>query len=257
MPLAQLQGDFQQYLLRGAAAISGQVRGSAKVPAATRLAIYGDAYRSRLAEALGNNYPVLAQLLGPADFAPLAAAYVREHDSAFFSIRYYGAELPQFLSRHENYLTAPVLAELAHWEWAMGRTFDAADAPVLDHAALAQLPPQRWGQLRLTFHPSLERLALLWNVPQLWQALNAQQERPELTLAAQPQQWLLWRHGLDTFYRSLSDSEATALDAARNHWSFGELCELLCEALGAEAAPTEAATLLRGWVESGLISAAD
>jgi hypothetical protein len=75
-------------------------------------------------------------------------------------------------------------------------------------------------------------------------------------LAAQGVEWLVWRRELSTYYRSLSASEAQALDAARRGWPFGELCELLCDAVGESAAALEAATLLRGWVDSGLISAA-
>ena len=88
--LAQVQGDFQEYLLRGDRAIEAHVVGTARVPVATRLAIYGDGYGSRLAEALASNFPALAQLLGEADFQALAASYVRAHDSPYFSIRYYG-----------------------------------------------------------------------------------------------------------------------------------------------------------------------
>jgi hypothetical protein len=46
------------------------------------------------------------------------------------------------------------------------------------------------------------------------------------------------------------------LDAARSGWPFGELCELLCDELGDEQAPLQAATLLRGWIASGLIVSA-
>ena len=88
--LARVQGDFQDYLLRGSERVEAHVLGSARVPVATRLGIYAGAYGSRLAEALAANYPALAKLLGEADFQALAAAYVRTHDSPFFSIRYYG-----------------------------------------------------------------------------------------------------------------------------------------------------------------------
>jgi hypothetical protein len=254
-PLAQLQGEFQDFLLRGTS-VERRVRGSARVPAATRLAIYGNAYRSRLADALAANFPGLAALLGEADFATLAHDYVRTHDSPFFNIRYYGDALADFLARHEHYVAAPVLAELARWEWAMMGAFDAADAHPLTHEALAAHPPAHWAQLRLTFHPSLARLALLWNVPQLWQALSDAGERPPLELAAQPVPWLIWRRELSSYYRSLSLTEAAALDAARSGWPFGELCELLCDELGEQEAPVQAATLLRGWVDAGLIVAA-
>jgi len=46
------------------------------------------------------------------------------------------------------------------------------------------------------------------------------------------------------------------LDAARSGWPFGELCTLLCEELGDEEAPAQAAALLRTWIGSGLIVSA-
>ena len=254
--LARLQGDFQDYLLRASEAVGAHVFGTARVPVATRLGIYAGAYRSRLAEALQSNFPALAKLLGEADFHTLAAEYVRTHDSPYFSIRYYGDALPQFLCAHEDYAAAPVLAELARWEWTMTGVFDAADAAPLTHEALARVAPQQWAQLRFAWHPSVRRLALSWNVPQIWQALSEDGERPQASLNAAPLQWLLWRHELTTYFRSLTHTEAAVLDAARNGWPFGELCELLCGELGEAQAPAHAAALLRDWVGSGLISSA-
>jgi len=254
--LERLQGDFQDYLLRGTPAVEQHLLGTARVPVATRLQIYAGAYRSRLADALAANFPALAKLLGEADFHSLATDYVRAHDSPFFSIRYYGDALAQFLTTREDYAAAPVLAELARWEWAMTGVFDAADAASLAHEELARRPAQEWAQLRFTFHPSVQRLTLWWNVPQLWQALTADAERPPASLAAQPVAWLLWRQELSTYFRSLPTTEAVVLDGALRGWPFGELCELLCEELGDAAAPAQAATLLRGWVASGLIVSA-
>jgi hypothetical protein len=254
--LARVQTDFQAYLLRGDAAVQAHVIGSERVPVATRLGVYAGAYRGRLAEALGSNFPALATLLGAADFQRLAADYIGAHDSPFFSIRYYGDELPRFLATREDYAAAPVLAELGRWEWAMAAAFDAADATPLTHARLGAVPPPQWAQLRFTFHPSVQCLTLLWNVPQLWQALTDGGERPQLSLAATPQQWVLWRQGLSTYFRSLPPQEAALLDDARQGWPFGELCELLCDELGDSAAPAQAAALLGGWVASGLITGA-
>jgi hypothetical protein len=253
--LADVQGDFQAYLLRGSDGITPHLIGTARVPLQTRLSIYADAYRSRLAEALAANFPVLAKLLD-ADFDALASAYVHTHDSPYFSIRYYGDDLARFLAAHEAYAPVPVLAELARWEWAMTLVFDAADAQPLTHATLARVPPEQWAQLRFQWHPSVQRLALNWNVPQTWQALSDHAERPPTLFSHTPMQWLLWRQELTSYFRSLPPSEAAALDAARSGWPFGELCALLCDEVGDAQAPLQAATLLRGWVDSGLIRAA-
>jgi hypothetical protein len=255
-PLARIQDDFQDYLLRGSEAVRTHVQGTARVPVETRLGIYAGAYGSRLVDALRSNYPALAALLGEADFAALGADYVRTHDSRFFSIRNYGDALAEFLAQHASYAEVPVLTELARWEWALGGVFDAADATALTPEALARVAPADWAQLGFEWHPSVRRIALVWNVPQLWQALTDAEERPELTLLPEPIEWLAWRRQLRTYFRSLSRSEATLLDAARAGETFGALCEQLEAEHGADAAPARAAALLHAWVDAGLIVAA-
>lgn len=254
--LAHIQGEFQEYLLRGAPGIEVHVVGSARVPVETRLAIYAGAYGSRLIDALAGNYPALAALLGEEDFQSLGAKYVSTHDSPYFSIRHYGEALAEFLGGHPDYADVPLLAELARWEWALSEVFDAADAEPLGAEALARVAPADWAGLRFSWHPSVRRLALRWNAPQLWKALTEETERPELSIVATPVEWLAWRCGLKTYFRSLEPTEARILDAARSGHSFGELCELLATDQGADAAPAAAVVLLREWLSGGLIVAA-
>lgn len=255
--LPRIQGDFQSYLLGGASAgIEQHVAGTQKVPVATRLGIYGDGYLSRLIEALEANFPTLSQLLGEEDFGALATAYVRSHDSPFFSIRYYGDGLARFLAADPAYAGAPVLADLARWEWAMTEVFDAADAVAIGTDTLAQVAPESWAGLRFDWHPSVRRLALAWNAPQIWKAVSDDAEPPEVAFSAEPVEWLLWRQDLRTYFRSLQPPEGAALDAARAGRSFGELCALLAQMLGEAEAPAKAAGFLREWAESGLIVAA-
>jgi hypothetical protein len=254
--LPQIQGDFQSYLLRGDSAVETHVAGTERVPIATRLSIYGDGYRSRLVEALQSNFPVLSELLGEVDFETLGAAYVRSHDSPFFSIRYYGNALADYLATEPEYAGAAVLAELARWEWAMTEVFDAADADSVGVNDLARVAPDEWADLRFELHPSVRRLALSWNAPQIWKAVSDGAEPPEVAFSAEPVQWLLWRQELRTYFRSLQPGEAAALEAARAGQSFGELCDLLCAEAGEAQAPARAAGFLRDWVESGLLTAA-
>jgi hypothetical protein len=255
--LAQVQADFQEYLLHGTPGIEAHVLGSELVPVAVRLGIYGHAYGSRLAEALASNFPALSQLMGEADFQALAQAYVAGHPSPFFNIRHYGDQLAAFLAADPAYAEAPVLADLAQWEWTLGTAFDAADATPLTHESLAGIAPEHWAQLRLGWHPSTQRLDLHWNAPQIWQAVTDSGEPPAVAFSREKQAWLIWRQDLSTYFRSLSATEAGVLDAARRGWSFGELCALLCDELGDAQAPMEAAKLLRGWIASGLITRAE
>jgi hypothetical protein len=254
--LPRIQDDFQSYLLRGDSAVEAHVVGTERVPISTRLSIYGDGYRSRLIEALQSNFPVLSELLGEGDFQALGTAYVRAHDSPFFSIRYYGNALADFLASEPDYASAPVLADLARWEWMMTEVFDAADADSVTVADLAHVKPEEWADLRFGWHPSVRRLALSWNAPQIWKAVSDGAEPPEVVFSPEPVQWVLWRQELRTYFRSLQPGEAGALEAVRDEQSFGELCALLCAEFGEAAAPARAAGFLRDWVESGLLTPA-
>lgn len=251
--LESIENDFQAFLLTGNAAIEQCVVGTERVPIATRLAIYGDGYRSRLIETLQTHYPALLALLGEAEFANLACEYVQAHDSSFASIRFYGAAVGAFLQAHPVHASSPWLAELAHFEWAMTEVFDAADAAPIEAHSLGEIAPEDWAQLRFDLHPALRRLDLAWNAPALWRALTQGEPAPVPEAQAQCVQWLLWRRELQIFFRPLAAPEAEAMAAVCQGQSFGAVCVALCTALDEEQAPAQAAAFLREWVHSGMI----
>jgi len=251
--LESIENDFQSFLLTGSAEIEKRVVGTQRVPIATRLAIYGDGYRSRLIETLEAHYPALLALVGEEEFAALGRAYVQAHDSSFPSIRFYGGALGAFLAGYPDYAANPWLSELAHFEWAMNDVFDAADAAPVDVQALGLIAPEDWAELGFDLHPSVRRLDLAWNAPALWRALTSAQPHPPPDAQARPVPWLLWRRELQILFRPLTGLEAEALDAVREGRSFGGICVALCTALDEEEAPARAAAFLREWVESGMI----
>jgi hypothetical protein len=253
--LGRIQHDFQEYLLRATAGIVDHVAGTDRVPLPTRLRVYSDAYYSRLTEALAANFPALAELLGEKDFNRLAAEYIATHDSRFASIRYYGDELAQFLATEPRYRPVPLLADLARWEWTMAAVFDSADADPIDARALSGKAPAEWATMRLTFHPSVHVLEFAWNAPQIWKAINDGTARPAAAVAREPASWLLWRHRLKEYFRSLGAAEEDALATALAGETFGDVCAVMCAHFREEDAPAEAAGFLRSWIESGMVTA--
>jgi hypothetical protein len=262
--LLKIQEAFQQFLLGGDSTIGSHVVGTQRVSVETRLGIYGDGYRLRLMETLQKSFPVLAELMAD-EFEVLASKYVAGHESTFFNIRWYGDRMADFLAADEEYSKAPILAEMARWEWAMAAVFDAADATPIDISAFAGIAPEDWAALQFDWSPALQVLELEWNIPQLWKAVTeGSEDRPDPALEAAT--YLIWRRGLQIFFRPLGKEEASVVAAARRGHSFGELCVLLCEHLDenetadpAEALQTaqasqQAAGFLRGWVESGLLA---
>lgn len=254
MSLAILEQQFQALVLERTPGIERAIAGTARVPVEVRLAIYYDAYRARLTEALQANYPMLAQLLGDGQFGALARLYIERHPSRHFSIRWFGGQLGDLLADTEPYRNQALLSELACWEWAMNSAFDAAHAPVLTAAMLAQHAADQWGELCFTVQPSMQLLSLHTNAPAVWRALSRQETPPPPEWNSTACGWTLWRQGLDTLFRSLSTAEAQALHAVRAGASFAAVCELLANEIGEDAAAAEAARMLAGWLAEERLS---
>jgi hypothetical protein len=253
-PLKGLQADFKSFLLRGDERMLGRVVGSAKVSAPRRLAIYYDAYRLRLIEALDSNYPVLHAWMGDDEFEQLGLAYLEAHPSTHFSIRYFGHRLSEYLASAENYRGKPYLAEMAALEWAMSEAFDAPDSPVVGLDAMASIPPEAWPEMRMALHASVRRLDLRWNVPAIWKTIKEEQAPGEPAAGKWPQPWLVWRQDLKIFFRSLSVDEAWAIDAVRQDETFASICEGLVEWIDAQNVALHAAGLLKRWMIDGMIT---
>lgn len=252
--LRDLQDQFQQAILAGTPGFRRQIEATERVGVDKRIEIYSDAYRARLVEALTDDYDALHKVLGDETFQSLCLAFIEAQPSHHYSIRWYGAELSQFIRQQPPFDAHPYLAELAAFQWALMNAFDAANATPIEMQDVAQVPPEHWPQMRLAPHPSLNLLALEWRVPQLWQELQDGDDNP-----APPQRsdttidWVIWRRDLQSYFRSTTPAEAAALRALLDGASFGELCEQLCQFEDDEAVALFAAGLLKRWITDEMI----
>jgi hypothetical protein len=251
--LNDLEAAFQSHILSGDGRIRARIAASGKLDADTRLAIYANAYRSRLIEALDTDYPGLHGMAGDDEFDRLCRAYIDAHPSRYRSLRWFGDRLSDFLRATAPWSGYPVFAEMAAFEWAMSDVFDAADSRLATVENMAKLPPETWGQAWFLPHASVRRLDLRWNVPAAWKAIDAGEEPPALAESEHPVAWLLWRRELSTHFRSLDVDEAWALDALLNGETFAVLCEGLTEWVDAQHVAAHAAGLLKQWLTDGLI----
>ncbi len=252
--LAELQAEFQSFLLGQGGGIERMIVGSERAAAEERLAVYADAYRLRLLEVLEEDFPGLKGLLGAEAFRVLGLAYIDAHPSNHPSVRWFGRHLARFLRESPAYRDRSELAEMAAFEWAQGEVTDAADSPAVSVEALAALAPGSWPEMRIVFQAALRRLDLVCNVPTLWGAFREGETPPALERAERPVWWLLWRKGIEVHWRSLDDDERLALDAARAGSAFGVICEELYERTGDAQVPLRAAGFLKQWATDGLIA---
>lgn len=253
--LAGLQARFQSFLLDRDSAVERLTVGSERLPARDRLAVYADAYKLRLLEVLGKDFPGLHGMVGDREFEALGRAYIDAHPSEHPSVRWFGRRLADFLRDTAPYRDQPVLAEMADFEWTQGEVIDAADSPALAVGDLGNVAPESWPGMRIGFQHALRRLDLAWNVPTLWQAVDEDRDSPPAPERfAEPVAWVLWRKDLQVHWRSLDGDEAFALDAARDGLSFGDLCEGLVARTHDDQVPVRAAGFLKRWVIDELVA---
>jgi len=244
-PLQLMQTKFQDYLLLSSNAIQEAIVSTEKVSAATRLAIYSDAYQLRLIDALMTTYPALYAYLGSEEFEKLAHEYIKKYPSTFRSIRWFGDKLAEFLLEHPEYKDFEQVSELAKIEWVMALVFDAPDSRYVTFEMMQSIPVDAWENMQLTLHPSVRFLTLSWNSFEIWQAMMSDEEAPDALETATLSHWVVWRYVFETQYSLLEEEVAYALNALSRSETFGKLCEGLCRWQEADNAPLRAASLLK------------
>jgi hypothetical protein len=251
--LRRLQQAFQAYIRERDPDMLEHVVSTPTATAEQRLEIYAEAYRLRLLEVLETDFPGLHGLLGDQQFEALGRAYIDACPSRHASVRWFGGRLADYLREQPPYSQQPALAELARFEWAQDEVFDAPDAVPASLDDLQAVAPEHWADLRVRLHPSKRILDLSWNVPVVWQALDAEQVPPPLSAADLPVAWLMWRRELQPHWRSLQPDEVWALAQAGDGGSFGTICEGLQAWLDVAQIPLRAAGFIKQWVSDGLV----
>ena len=254
MDLLRTEQAFQDGLLGRSQDIGAHVRGNARENAATMFGVYRNAYWARLVECLSNDFPALKALAGDEAFDRLARAYIARHPSQHPSVRWVGRRLAEFLATEPPYNADPWFADMARFDWALAFSFDAPDAPVATLAELAVVPPEFWGSVRLTFHPTLDVFQIATPVDDARPRLL---ENPDIVLdrAARCERGIMtWRMEHDVKFRAIDLLEHAALQAMQDGATFGDMCELVAREVDPNEAPLRAAQILRGWLEWGIVA---
>lgn len=154
-----------------------------RAPAAPRgrMAVHHRNRRANFRKALALAYPVLAQLVGEACFAQLAATFQDAHPSRSGDLSHIGRDFPAFIRDWSAALAAslpaaqvapaqPCFADVAALERAWQECLIAADAEPLATTALAAYPPEDWPALHLRLHPAVQLVDSPWPVVTIWRA---------------------------------------------------------------------------------------
>ncbi len=196
----------------------------------TGMAIYRNAYRGRLADALASGFERTLRWVGEDMFEAAAAHYILTHPPRSWTLDAYGADFPAALA--DLFRDDPEVAELAWLEWHMQQAFAARDAGDLTPAGLAEAGRAEgdWEQRRLAPAAGLVWREVTHDLAGLWHGLAGDADPPAGPLGATPAILLVWRKDSSPHFRMLDPAEFAALEPLLRGETFGYAASALGEA---------------------------
>ena len=252
--LRELQSQLQAAIITGDETVLTTLLDNSRTSRHTLLAVYQNAYTGRLVEILANDYPLLQDYLGAAEFSALARGYIAQHPSRTQNARWFGCAFPEYVEGQDVGVRHPQLAELAAIEKAVADAFDSADDKPISLADVASIAPEDWPRLVFTPHPSSVMLPLRTNAFDVWRALKDGEPPEPATQLSQDIVIAVWRKGSTPRARALGAEEAMMWIEAGRGVCFEVLCEMLATYDDPDTAPARAAGYLQAWLGDDMLA---
>jgi hypothetical protein len=254
MQLQDLQSLFQRCVLEGRPGIEAELKDSEGDDFPARLGTYTEGYRIRLLEALETTYPGMKAALGEDEFERTMRQFIEAVPSRHYSIRYYGETLSEFIGATRTEPGAEVLQDLSRWEWILAEVFDAPDDTPIGAERLTAIGPEAWPLVSFVLRASVRSIVISSNAVQWWRSAREGGVKPAAFERVPSMSWRLWRQGVRTMFRSMDAAESAALAVASTGGTFGGMCEVIAQEVGAAEAPMRAASILNGWFADEVIA---
>jgi len=192
-------------------------------PSSTGMAIYRNAYRGRLSDALASGFERTQRWVGEQAFEQAAAHYILSHPPRRWTLDLFGEAFPDILAG--LFAGDPEVAELAWLEWHLQQAFAARDAPVLTAQDLAQASfgEGDWARLCFSPAPGFAAREVRSDVTALWPLLKDEAAPAHVAALPKPGWLVVWRHDLSPHYRLFEPGEGAALVALANDATFGDV----------------------------------
>jgi hypothetical protein len=261
-------GDLERVITRSRA-----------LTAAERLAIYANAYHSRLLECLGEVFPMLKRTLGEEAFDGMAFGYLQAFPSRSYTLNELGRHFPLYLDQtrpsprngesvivdETDANAAPALAidwpyfliDLARLEWAIYEVFDGPGvegAVLLRNDQVLTIPAERWPEAKLTPVTCLKLLATRFPVNDYYTALRKAKIDDLLPMPASAETFVaLTRREYVVRRYNLSRLEHELLKALKEGRSVGEAVETVVPLAGPDLdlLAVNLQTWFRNWTAEG------
>ena len=144
--------------------IARVIRPSKTLTPVERVGVYQGMYLLRMVEALENDFPAVAHLLGAEDFADLVTRYVAAHPSRSYTLNRLGDRLPEFIRGSQGIRRKAFVADLARLESLVTEVFDAPESPAWPAEEIARVPEAAWPGVVLSPSAALRVAAFAYPV---------------------------------------------------------------------------------------------
>lgn len=192
---------------------------------AARVAVHRHTVRRSLVEVLAAAYPVSRRIVGEAIFAQLADRFVVAAPPSVPQLSAYGGAFAAFIAHADIGQRLPYLADVARLEWARAEAYFAADAPALDFARLAALPPEDIETTRLHLHPASRLVASAFPIQRIWQVNQPEVAAvPEIDLGV-AETVIITRKDHHVATRAIAAGDRAFLTAIANGGTLGEAAD--------------------------------
>ena len=216
----------------------------------TGMAIYQNAYRTRLAAALTTSFERTQRWVGDGAFAAASVHYIITHPPHSWTLDAYGDRFVEVLT--DLFAEDPEVAELAWLEWHMQQAFAAENKPELTATALAAagLRDAEWETLRFAMTAGFAVREVRYDCAALWHALGADAASEFVATRIELSALVVWRSALSPHFRLLDCDELAALSQLASGTSFGEVA-----AQAGEQGIPQFGQWFAQWLSEGLFSA--
>lgn len=196
-----------------------------------RLAAYRNSIYGNLIAALASTYPVVGRIVGGAFFRSAVRAYVDSHPSRSGDLNEYGEQFAGFLAGYPGIAELPYLPDVARLEWLVQGVYYGAEAPATDLARLAEVSPERWGELRFDLHPARARIDSKWPLDAIWRVNHAEYAGDMSVDFSRSSRLLVLRRDGLVHVETVDAGEAVLIDALGEGETLGEATGRAVEAV--------------------------
>jgi hypothetical protein len=251
-----------------AAVCREHVAGNDRLTPAEQADIYRRQFWLRHLDALGEDYPGLAHVLGERGFDAFCRAYLAAHPPASFTLRDLGNDIVRFAGAYDGFPPErrALACDMVRYENTLVELFDGATPPPLDPAKVTSMPEEAWSTARIILHPLFVRMRLEYPVHRMHSALKRAAgadpqappnlERPSPLPAPGVVHLALFRPDLTIRYEELDPAAFALLEALGRGIPLVPACEAVAAELDGAASAALAASIgtwFSQWTRWGLI----